>query len=132
MYHLRKFIIIFSALSLTINALPVAPSFNLGPSHKWVNGFTGDEGDEIWGEKALTEYIETKQSKIQEPLLEPDTNLELGEKCIPGSFAPNPHDCGFFFICVHQKYTTEKCPTGLHFDSKINTCNYPPQANCKE
>ena len=125
MYHLRKFIII-SALSLTIDA------FNLGPYHKWVNGFTGDEGDEIWGEKALTEYIETKQNKIQEPLVEPDTNLELGEKCIPGSFAPNPHDCGSFFICVHQKYTTEKCPTGLHFDSKINTCNYPPQANCKE
>ena len=51
-------------------------------------------------------------------------------KCTSGSLAPNPDDCGSFLICVHEKYLTGKCSTGLHFDSKINACNYPDAAKC--
>ena len=45
--------------------------------------------------------------------------------------APNPNDCSSFLICNHGKYEAIPCPSGLHFDYKIKTCNAPEAANCQ-
>ena len=34
-------------------------------------------------------------------------------------------------ICNHGKYQAIPCPSGLHFDNKIKTCNSPEAANCQ-
>ena len=47
-----------------------------------------------------------------------------------GVLVPNPGDCGSFLICVHKKFITQSCQSGLHFDSKIKSCNFPEAANC--
>ena len=46
-------------------------------------------------------------------------------------FQPHPHDCSVFFVCAHLNSFQLNCPAGLHFDTKINVCNYPQKAGCK-
>jgi len=47
-----------------------------------------------------------------------------------GVLVTNPEDCGSFLICVHDKFVSQPCQSGLHFDNKIKACNFPEAANC--
>ena len=47
-----------------------------------------------------------------------------------GVLVPNPGDCGSFLICANKKFVTQPCASGLHFDTKIKSCNFPEAADC--
>ena len=45
-------------------------------------------------------------------------------------FLPYPYDCGKYYHCVGEVPILRECPTGLHFDTSINVCNFPELAGC--
>ena len=67
--------------------------------------------------------------------------------CKEGSYKPHS-TCGQYFFCVHSKWTTQSCPSGLHWDNsnKVSSlinyqsqfiipfvyqiCNFPDAAGC--
>ena len=40
--------------------------------------------------------------------------------------------CTQYFFCVHGKYTTYTCPSGLHWNRNSNVCDFPDNAGCTE
>ena len=59
----------------------------------------------------------------------------IGTACKPGeegTIVPNSLECSSFLICNHDKFVEVSCPTGLHFDSKLNACNTPELAQCDQ
>ncbi|XP_013772282.1 peritrophin-1-like [Limulus polyphemus] len=52
--------------------------------------------------------------------------------CInPNGLNANPNDCCSFFNCYNCTSYFLKCPSGLHFNLKRNTCDWPHQADCR-
>ena len=48
----------------------------------------------------------------------------------------NEDSCSNYYVCTNTNTADEKienfsCPSGLHFDFKQKTCNWPKSANCK-
>ena len=44
--------------------------------------------------------------------------------------------CSDYYVCSHSNTADEKienfsCPSGLHFDLKLKTCNWPKYVDCK-
>lgn len=44
---------------------------------------------------------------------------------------PTNNDCTKYCACSHGLGTIMNCPPGLHFDKKLQTCNYPRLAKCQ-
>ncbi|KAG8181143.1 hypothetical protein JTE90_002503, partial [Oedothorax gibbosus] len=44
---------------------------------------------------------------------------------------PHPSDCGKFFTCDHGVAHPTNCHKGLHFNAKVQACDYPETAGCK-
>ncbi|XP_054724402.1 chondroitin proteoglycan 2-like isoform X1 [Uloborus diversus] len=43
---------------------------------------------------------------------------------------PHETDCGKFYTCDGGRKHTRSCQAGLHFNPKINACDYPKNAKC--
>ena len=39
--------------------------------------------------------------------------------------------CTEFFVCVHEKWSRQTCPDGLHWDNNNKNCAWPEQAGCE-
>ncbi|XP_066992788.2 chondroitin proteoglycan 2 [Anabrus simplex] len=44
---------------------------------------------------------------------------------------PDNKDCTKFWRCDHAKPKQESCPSGLHFNPKLQVCDWPNRAGCK-
>merc|ERR1711933_465510 len=47
-------------------------------------------------------------------------------------FVPHPYDCSLYYQCVGLTPVLMSCPTGLFFDTELNTCNWPEYVDCQE
>jgi hypothetical protein len=45
-------------------------------------------------------------------------------------FVPYPYDCTLYYHCVGSTPILRECPDGLHFDTSLETCNWPEFAGC--
>ncbi|PSN39605.1 hypothetical protein C0J52_06910 [Blattella germanica] len=45
-------------------------------------------------------------------------------------FFPHPYDCEWFFHCSNGVAYCKVCPSGLHWNPTLNTCDWPGQAGC--
>ncbi len=45
-------------------------------------------------------------------------------------FIPFPYDCTMYYHCVGTVPVLRECPAGLHFDTRLETCNWPENAGC--
>jgi hypothetical protein len=45
-------------------------------------------------------------------------------------YLPNLNDCHFFYQCHNGILYCMECPPGLHFNTKLNVCDYPTSAGC--
>ncbi|XP_069691255.1 probable chitinase 10 [Periplaneta americana] len=46
-------------------------------------------------------------------------------------FFPHPSDCHWFFHCSNGVAYCKACPSGLHWNPTLNTCDWPWHAGCK-
>jgi len=46
------------------------------------------------------------------------------------TFFPHPNDCHWFFHCSHGVPFCKVCPAGLHWNAKLDTCDFPFRAGC--
>ncbi|XP_047112119.1 mucin-5AC-like [Schistocerca piceifrons] len=44
---------------------------------------------------------------------------------------PHRTNCGLYCRCNHGVPITEKCPDGLHFNAKLEVCDWPSDAGCQ-
>lgn len=47
------------------------------------------------------------------------------------SWVPHPDDCTSYLVCLHGKPLAMPCPSGLHWNSNVKTCDWPHSANCQ-
>ncbi len=45
---------------------------------------------------------------------------------------PNPDDCSTFFSCNNGVPILMPCPDGLHFNDKLDVCDWPQNAGCDD
>ena len=45
-------------------------------------------------------------------------------------FLTDASDCTVFYMCNWGKPIKMNCPAGLHFNPKINVCDWPHDAGC--
>ena len=45
-------------------------------------------------------------------------------------FFPHPNDCHYFFHCSNGVAYCKKCPADLHWNTVLDTCDYPYRAGC--
>lgn len=71
------------------------------------------------------------------PPVEPPTSgeigpVETGKTCDSSSwrFKADPADCTSYFECVAGTVAKKRCPSGLHWSSISNICDWPQYANC--
>lgn len=50
---------------------------------------------------------------------------------IEDMYQPNPADCGSYYQCIYGQPHLIPCPDGLHWNSAINVCDWPKDANCQ-
>ncbi|CAH2049169.1 unnamed protein product, partial [Iphiclides podalirius] len=43
---------------------------------------------------------------------------------------PHENDCNLFYYCVWGKKVQQKCPSTLHFNKKLQVCDWPEDAGC--
>ncbi|KAJ8870651.1 hypothetical protein PR048_029674 [Dryococelus australis] len=43
----------------------------------------------------------------------------------------DPRNCNRFYQCVWFKPVRMSCPAGLHFNRRLNVCDYPARAGCR-
>lgn len=44
---------------------------------------------------------------------------------------PHPTDCNIYYHCANGIALPRPCPRGLHFNSALQICDWPDNANCK-
>ncbi|CAH1637245.1 unnamed protein product [Spodoptera littoralis] len=44
---------------------------------------------------------------------------------------PHPTDCSAFYHCVWGRLVLRHCPANLHFNAKIQICDWPSNASCQ-
>ena len=47
------------------------------------------------------------------------------------AFFPHPNDCHWFFHCLNGVPYCIGCPADLHWNSELETCDYPNNAGCE-
>merc|ERR1711964_715995 len=49
------------------------------------------------------------------------------------TFYPNPEDCGSFYMCsTGVTPVLMPCPSGLHWNSSLNVCDWPDRVECED
>lgn len=48
-----------------------------------------------------------------------------GDVCNTAEFLPYPGSCSSYLQCEHSRLIKRECPSGLEWDSGINSCNWP-------
>merc|ERR1711962_845977 len=49
------------------------------------------------------------------------------------TFYPNPEDCGSFYMCsADGTPVLMPCPSGLHWNSNLNVCDWPDRVQCED
>merc|ERR1712243_51806 len=49
------------------------------------------------------------------------------------TFYPNPEDCGSFYMCsAAGTPVLMPCPSGLHWNSSLNVCDWPDRVECED
>ncbi|EAT38920.1 AAEL009226-PA [Aedes aegypti] len=43
---------------------------------------------------------------------------------------PNPTDCGKFLTCVWGNTVQQSCPAGLHWNARLQVCDWPANTYC--
>ncbi|KAM7355868.1 uncharacterized protein ACRADG_001813 [Cochliomyia hominivorax] len=46
-------------------------------------------------------------------------------------FFPHPKSCSQYYLCYHGVATVMQCPSGLHFDASLQSCNTANNVNCQ-
>merc|ERR550532_3760116 len=78
----------------------------------------------------MVDLIKKNNDNKDKASLLPDGLLPDGRKaCSEGKYKPHS-TCGQYFFCVHSKWTTQSCPSGLHWDNANKICNFPDAAGC--
>jgi hypothetical protein len=64
----------------------------------------------------------------------PGTEVSLGpgHGCSGKGFVGDPTNCRVYYRCEWGTKTTYVCPEGLHYDYKLNLCNWPERAGCQK
>ena len=65
---------------------------------------------------------------VSEYFISEDKNFCKGKAT--GLYA-DPKECESFYQCANGITYWKHCPKGLHFNPKIQVCDYPQSANCK-
>jgi len=53
------------------------------------------------------------------------------QRCQPhGAMTPNPRNCSTYFQCDNGNSVLRPCPSGLNFNTRTQTCDWPYNANC--
>ncbi|XP_058461659.1 acidic mammalian chitinase-like isoform X2 [Malaya genurostris] len=91
--------------------------------------------DEAESETTVTTTTTTTTSTTTTTTASTTTALShYPEYCPASGYYRDPLDCASFYRCVGgAKFTIlgyHTCPSGLHFDSTANVCNYPKSAKC--
>ncbi len=63
---------------------------------------------------------------------EQDGDVTAVECSFHGEFLANPFDCSKFFRCIEGQVVVFQCPDGLEFNSELDVCDWPDNANCQE
>uniref|UniRef100_A0A023FT16 Putative tick mucins 1 n=1 Tax=Amblyomma cajennense TaxID=34607 RepID=A0A023FT16_AMBCJ len=68
------------------------------------------------------------------PLLVPDDVVcpIVDDKGSNATLFHNKYNCSTFYLCAQGVPELIPCPAGLHFNSVLNVCDYPSEANCIE
>ncbi len=45
---------------------------------------------------------------------------------------PNPADCSSYYSCSNGVPILMNCPDGLHFNAKLDVCDWPQYAGCED
>ncbi|EAT38591.1 AAEL009543-PA, partial [Aedes aegypti] len=51
------------------------------------------------------------------------------QECDP-LLLPHPDDCAMFYKCTHGYACEMRCPSGLHWSSAMNRCEWPKLGDC--
>ncbi|XP_055856474.1 chitin-binding domain protein cbd-1-like [Episyrphus balteatus] len=62
-----------------------------------------------------------------------NNNYPWGQLCQTAGerYYPMIGNCNGFYQCDNGKLVEKECPKGLHFNPKINVCDYPTNVNCR-
>ncbi|XP_041980533.1 mucin-2-like [Aricia agestis] len=73
------------------------------------------------------------------PITEPTTSATTKPEFLPNGCPVNPHihwllphetDCTLFYYCVWGELVLRQCAPGTHFNSILQVCDWPQNANC--
>lgn len=65
---------------------------------------------------------------FSEPVIKPECPEVDGPNA---TLIKDPYHCESYYMCVDGEAILMKCPTGLHFNDRLKTCDYPRKAKCK-
>jgi hypothetical protein len=59
------------------------------------------------------------------------TSAQSAQRCQPhGALTPNPRNCSTYYQCDNGNSILRPCPSGLHFNTRGQVCDWPYNANC--
>nr|AJO25045.1 chitinase [Nilaparvata lugens] len=81
----------------------------------------------------------TRPSKPKPPPLPPPTlppseevgATELPSSCTSGEYRADPSDCNAYYRCILGEFRRQRCAGSLHWNSKLQVCDWPQQAKCQ-
>ncbi|XP_037572817.1 peritrophin-1 [Dermacentor silvarum] len=56
----------------------------------------------------------------------------VDDKGVNATLLPNPYNCSTFYLCSQGVPELIECPRALHFNRKLNVCDFPWRAACVE
>ncbi|KAH6929708.1 hypothetical protein HPB50_005157 [Hyalomma asiaticum] len=56
----------------------------------------------------------------------------VDDKGVNATLLPNFYNCSTFYLCSQGVPELIECPPALHFNRKLNVCDYPWRAACSE
>lgn len=74
-------------------------------------------------EEGTTLFLEEEEIEVNQLTCPPSTD---GYPV----FLPHPTDCGLYYECEGETPVLMACPEPLHFDTRLNVCNWPEFALC--
>lgn len=60
------------------------------------------------------------------------SKVQLNDPCEGRGFASYPGKCQDYLFCLYGTMQAGSCDNGLHWNTNLNTCDWPQNANCVE